>query len=137
MASNFQVTVDCADPMRLATFWATALDYKVEEIPKEWLIAQNVPQEQWNSRAAIVDPQGSGARFFFQQVPEVKTNKNRWHLDLRATEAGVSPGERYEKAKAKAEQLIAAGATRLYEMSEFGQNWITLVDPEGNEFCIG
>ena len=31
--------------------------------------------------AALIDPDGQGARLLFQQVPEGKTAKNRIHLD--------------------------------------------------------
>jgi len=136
MIPKFQVTFDCADPARLAAFWAIALDYEVQEIPREWLIAQNIPEEMWNSRAALIDPEG-GPRFWFQQVPEPKTSKNRMHLDLRPSPGGISTEERHARTRARAEELIAAGATKLYDGEEYGQYWITLADPEGNEFCIG
>jgi hypothetical protein len=29
MATRMQVTIDCADPSRLARFWATALGYRL------------------------------------------------------------------------------------------------------------
>lgn len=32
---------------------------------------------------SIVDPDGTGPRIWFQRVPEVKTVKNRVHLDLQ------------------------------------------------------
>ena len=37
---------------------------------------------------------------------------------------------------AKADELIALGATRVGEFDEPAGHWITLLDPEGNEFCI-
>jgi catechol 2,3-dioxygenase-like lactoylglutathione lyase family enzyme len=52
----------------------------------------------------------------FQPVPEPKTVKNRIHWDVRG----------------QAEALEAHGATRLWEMPR----WVTLADPEGNEFCV-
>jgi hypothetical protein len=143
MATGFQITLDCADPNRLAAFWALALGYKLEDPPpgfatwEDWLRANNVPEEQWDSRAAIVDPQGIGPRFWLQKVPEPKLNKNRFHLDLRSSPPGTPWEERPTKAKAKAVELVAAGATILYEMTELGQFWITMADPEGNEFCVG
>ena len=33
MATPIQVTIDCADPGRLARFWAEALGYRLEEPP--------------------------------------------------------------------------------------------------------
>ncbi len=143
MSAKFQISLDCSDPSRLATFWAEALGYKSEDPPKgyatwqDWLIASNIPRENWNDRAGLVDPQGIGPRILFQKVSEPKTAKNRLHLDVRPSAAGASPEERFEKAKAKAAQLVTSGATILYEMNEYGSHWITLADPEGNEFCIG
>ncbi|MBA3291387.1 MAG: VOC family protein, partial [Actinobacteria bacterium] len=34
MASEIQVTFDCADPSRLAQFWAEALGYKLQDPPE-------------------------------------------------------------------------------------------------------
>ena len=88
MATAFQVVLDCADPGSLAEFWATALHYQVQEPPEgfaTWedaLVAWGVPESEWNSRSAVVDPDGTGPRVFFQQVPEPKQVKNRVHLDL-------------------------------------------------------
>src|SRR5437660_1735063 len=61
-----QIVFDCADPDRLARFWAEALHYKVQDPPHgfaTWqaaLKAWNVPEEEWNSASAIVDPGGHG-----------------------------------------------------------------------------
>ncbi len=33
MATGIQVVMDCADPARLAQFWATALGYQLEAPP--------------------------------------------------------------------------------------------------------
>ena len=52
----------------------------------------------------------------FVPVPEPKTVKNRIHWDVRGD----------------VEALEAHGATRLWEMPR----WVTLADPEGNEFCV-
>jgi Glyoxalase-like domain len=35
-----------------------------------------------------------------------------------------------------AEHLKTLGATERYEMEELGVFWITMQDPEGNEFCV-
>lgn len=143
MAAKIQVVIDCADPNRLAEFWVQALGYKHQDPPtgfaswEEWLVANNVPQEQWNSRAAILDPEGVGPRFWFQQVPEPKTTKNRLHLDIHVGDGTTTPDDRKAKAKAEVERLVAAGATILYQMEEYGSYWFTLADPEGNEFCVG
>src|SRR3712207_645947 len=100
MALRFQVTIDCADPDRLARFWATALGYKLQDPPPgfaswpEFLTSIGVPEEDWTSRSAIVDPDGAGSRVFFQQVPEPKTTKNRFHLDVNVADHAVRGEER-------------------------------------------
>lgn len=143
MATSFQVVFDCADPDRVAKFWATALGYKLQDPPQgfasweEFLKAQHIPEELWNSRSAVVDPAGTGPRLFFQQVPEPKTVKNRVHLDINASQGfGVALEERKKQVNAEVERLIGEGATKLRVGEEMGEYWIVMADPEGNEFCV-
>ena len=88
MATGVQIVFDCADPDTLATFWAAALHYKKQDPPSgfaswpDFLKAQGIPEQEWNSASAIVDPDGAGPRIYFQRVPEGKVVKNRVHLDL-------------------------------------------------------
>src|SRR5215217_7604023 len=90
MAREVQVTFDCSDPARLSAFWAQALGYRVQDPPagfdswEQALEAFGVPPEARNDASAVVDPEGSGPRVFFQRVPEGKDAKNRVHLDVRA-----------------------------------------------------
>jgi hypothetical protein len=37
---------------------------------------------------------------------------------------------------AKIDELTKLGATKLNEMNQFGQFWVVMQDPEGNEFCL-
>ena len=79
--------------------------------------------------AASRDPNGVGPRLLFQHVPEPKTVKDRIHLDLqRELDAAGRQTE--------VERLIALGATKLWDGQEGPTVWVTLADPEGNEFCI-
>ncbi|HYK27227.1 MAG TPA: VOC family protein [Streptosporangiaceae bacterium] len=61
----------------------------------------------------------------FLKVPEAKTAKNRFHPDL------VTP---YLEAEVK--RLVGLGAAQQQEIEESGYHWITLADPEGNEFDV-
>jgi hypothetical protein len=141
--TDFQVTFDCADPAGLARFWAEALGYKIQDPPEgfaSWeafLTSIGVPESEWNSRNAIVDPEGRRPRIFFQRVPESKRTKNRLHLDLRI---GGGPGtpleERRARIDAEARRLAALGATSLHQVEERGEYWVVMQDPEGNEFCV-
>jgi catechol 2,3-dioxygenase-like lactoylglutathione lyase family enzyme len=143
MATTFQVTFDCADPDRLARFWAAALGYKLQDPPAgfaSWpafLADQGVPEEQWNSASAVVDPDGKGPRIFFQQVPEPKTVKNRVHLDVNVGGGhGTALDERRRRVDAEVERLVGLGASRQQPMEQRGEYWVVLRDPEGNEFCL-
>ncbi len=145
MPFDFQVTLDCSDPHVLADWWAAALGWAVEPSDEDFIrrmIAQGYATEDdttrhrdtlvWKVGAAIRNPDGpmtgpGGRRILFQWVPEPKTVKNRMHLDVR-----VGP----DNVEAEAERLIAAGATFLHRGQEGPNGWITLADPEGNEFCI-
>lgn len=142
MTREVQITFDCADPAALAAFWAETLGYQVQPPPEgfdSWdaaLEAFGVPPEQRNSRSAIVSDEGP--RIFFQRVPEGKTAKNRVHLDVRVA-TGQQGDERMATLEAEAERLGALGATRAYRVEPDGrmeQGFITLHDPEGNEFCL-
>ncbi|HEY6797953.1 MAG TPA: VOC family protein [Kineosporiaceae bacterium] len=144
MARDVQITVDCADPARLATFWAEALGYRPQDPPagfESWeqaLEAMGVPTERRNDASAVVDPQGSGPRLFFQRVPEPKQVKNRVHLDVRGA-PGLQGEARMAALEAEAERLVSRGATRLrrYEPAPpLGSGHIVMADPEGNEFCL-
>jgi predicted enzyme related to lactoylglutathione lyase len=111
VATPIQVVIDCADPARLAEFWAAALGY-------------------------VVDPEEAGPRLFFQMVPEPKTVKNRVHVDLNAAGTGTAPDVRAARVDAKVAELVALGATIQRRVEENGERWVVMQDPEGNEFCV-
>lgn len=115
--ASITVTVDCADPTRLAAFWAELLGYR--------------PIGAVAQYASIgPDEASQGPKLIFQQVDETKVGKNRLHLDIDL-EAGVA----LEPEVARAVRL---GARRIRDdvVEEHGLSWQVLADPEGNEFCI-
>ncbi len=145
MPVDFQVVFDCSAPHDLADWWAAALDWAVEPSDEDFirgLIAAGHASDGdttthrgvlvWKTGAAIRNPDGpmsgpGGRRILFQLVPEHKTVKNRLHLDVRVGQENVD---------AQTQRLIAAGATFLHRGSEGPHEWVTLADPEGNEFCV-
>ena len=138
-----QIVIDCHDPASLGSFWAKALDYEMEQPPEgfatwpEALTAWGVPESEWNSANAIVDPEGVGPRIFFQRVPEPKQGKNRLHLDIRVSQGpGIPIEEKRAAVHAGAERMESLGATRLGDVEEMGSYWMVMQDPEGNEFCV-
>ena len=77
----------------------------------DFLRSVGVPEEQHGSAFALVDPQGTGPRIFFQQVPEDKVAKNRLHMDVRAA-PGLSGDDRMAALERECDRLVALGATR-------------------------
>ncbi|MDG4809748.1 VOC family protein [Micromonospora sp. WMMD1120] len=141
---DVQITIDCADPARLATFWAEALGYEMQGPPggfaswEQALDAMGVPPEKRNDASAVVDPEGSRPRLFFQRVPEGKQVKNRVHLDVRAA-PGLQGDERMAALEAEADRLVGHGARRLSRHEPappLGAGHLVMADPEGNEFCL-
>ena len=135
MSTAWTITFDCAEPAILAAFWRRALGY-VEGAPpagsatwEEYLASVGVPPEEWGDGAYIEDPEGLRPAISFLKVPEVKTAKNRVHLDL----APPSPDQRDEEVR----RITALGATVVDDRRKpDGTGWVVLADPEGNEFCV-
>jgi Glyoxalase-like domain len=142
----FQVTVDCADPPRMARFWAGVLGYVPQPPPPgfdSWTAfarSAGLSDAEMQNVAALVDPAGVAPRMLLLKVPEPKTSKNRMHLDvnvrLTGAQAGLSGDGRRAAIRAMARGLVADGATLIGERHDEVSWWITLLDPEGNEFCL-
>lgn len=139
-AHSFQVTFDCADVQRLATFWAVALNYELEPPPsghdswESWATERGIPRDQW--RSALVDPAGRGPRLFFQPVPENKVAKNRVHLDVNVTTRGASAADNLTAVDDHVSRCAAAGGQVLNRFDAPGETYTVMTDPEGNEFCV-
>ena len=109
------ITIDCADPLALARFWAAVFGTQLE--------APNSDPPHYVDLVPV-----SGVPILrFQRVPEPKTTKNRLHLDVSV--------EDLDQACARVEPL---GGTRApdIDFSEYGYDWRVMTDPEGNEFCL-
>lgn len=138
MATKIDLTLDCADPVRLAEFWKTALGYEDEPPPapyktrEEWLAQFDDEFDDGMEAAWLHDPSGAGPRLSLLQVPEPKERKNRLHMDVRAS-TSREPGERWAQIGVEVAKLKAAGATAI---AEFDGHHVVLADPEGNEFCV-
>ncbi|WP_107656572.1 VOC family protein [Nocardia suismassiliense] len=110
------VTIDCADPYKLASFWSDVTGWQVSD-----------EDEVDDDEALLVAPEPVPGLLFIR-VPEGKTVKNRIHFDWVPTE---------RTRDEEVERLIGLGAT-LFEdhRTADGLGWVTLRDPEGNEFCV-
>ncbi|HVQ88560.1 MAG TPA: VOC family protein [Actinomycetes bacterium] len=141
MSFSVQVTVDSANPHDLAGWWAETLGWQVESQDEAFIrkmisdgLATSADTTEhrgalvWRDGAAIYPSnKDNGPRILFQLVPESKISKNRLHLDIRTGD---------EDVKAVRERLVQRGAVVLYSSSQGPHSWVTLADPEGNEFCV-
>jgi predicted enzyme related to lactoylglutathione lyase len=110
------ITFDCADTLRVATFWGGALSFGLDHDPDD-------PEDDG---VLLVDPSKRTRGVYFQSVPEPKVVKNRVHLDLRpATSMAV-----------EVERLQALGAAEIRYVDEGHGSWTVMGDPEGNELCV-
>ena len=113
-------TVDAHDAYTLSEWWKQLLGYT--DLPDD----PNLPE---HPECMIQSPDGDH-QILFLTNPDTKTVKNRLHFDLR-------PHERN-----RAEEVawaLSIGATIVEDHSDHygpGVGWVTLADPEGNEFCI-
>ena len=105
-----QVVVDASDPAALAHWWAAALG---------WVVTVEDPDE-----VEIRPGPDTLPGLVFVPVPDAKTVKNRLHLDFRPRDQD-----------AEVERLLAHGARRA-DVGQGDVSWVTLADPEGNEFCV-
>jgi hypothetical protein len=115
------VTVDCADPAAVATFWNHALCWGGVSVTDDGAIA-------------ICGPWGGGVYLEFVRVAEPKTSKNRLHLGCSVPALDLLDDE--------IARLEALGAEVAWE-EEFPPEIaathrnVVLRDVEGNEFCLG
>jgi Glyoxalase-like domain len=111
--SSLDMVLDSTAPQRLEPFWRAALGYRsihsVEEI------------------VVLVSDRDVSPPLIIQRVSEAKSGKNRMHIDIVR-----------EDVEAEVVQLEALGARRLHEgLRRMGPvAWVTMADPEDNEFCV-
>jgi len=111
---------DAINAYTQSLFWSDVLDF-VED-PDD----PNLPGHE----ECLITSRDGSQLLLFITVPDAKqpSVKNRVHLDLR-------PSDRSREEEV--ERVISLGATFLADFRRpDGSGWITLADPEGNEFCI-
>ena len=103
------LTVDCADALAVARFWAAALGSDVDE--------ESTPERAYVEAAAW-----GGPNIWFRGGRGPKGAPNRVHLDLRSL---TSMDEEVER-------LVGLGAAVVERFDDI----TVMADPEGNEFCV-
>ena len=102
------ITVDCANPRKLAQFWAKATDSAVLH-DYDFVILDSTP------------------RLGFQLVPDLTPGKNSIHVDFIAENREIAVAD-----------LEALGATvqSVQSLPDSEFMWTVMKDPEGNVFCV-
>lgn len=112
--SVLAISFDAHDAARLAHFWAEALHRTVNDGATEDFASIAADADSW-----------LGPFLMFHKVPEGKTVKNRVHFDLQAADV-----------VAEADRLTSLGAQQIRSLDENNNRWISLRDPDGNEFDL-
>lgn len=106
--------IDCADPARLASFYAAALGWKVTYSDDSYGMVE-----------------GNGIKIGFGKIKDFRpapwpdeTGAKRFHLDFQ-----VEDLDRATKS------LCALGA-RQPDFQPGGERWRVLLDPDGQPFCL-
>jgi predicted enzyme related to lactoylglutathione lyase len=111
------ITFDAHDPHELARFWGGVLGLSLD------------PETEDGDDEVLLEPPAPGVPgVLFIRVGDEKLGKNRVHLDLQQ-----ATGTR----DAEVERVRALGAS-VYEdhRRPDGTGWVTMRDPEDNEFCV-
>lgn len=104
---------DAFDALATAEFWAAALRVRVAPGAS--------PQ-----RAELEDDAAAGLpRLVFRQVTDARALMTPLHLQLTT-----------DDLDGEARRLQGLGARRLASVTDHGQRWMTLADPEGNAFDL-
>jgi predicted enzyme related to lactoylglutathione lyase len=105
------VTVNSTDAESLAAWWAAQLGAETLATNEGWYVT--------------LGGDGMPVRLSFQKVDDPTPGRNKLHLDLLT-----------EDLAAETARLVDAGATEVGQRSAGDFHWVTLTDPDGNEFCV-
>ena len=112
MFFSVQVVLDVVDIECSATFWGA-------------LLGQEPSPPRANGKMLTVGALAGTTWLVLQQVPESKTVKNRVHLDFAVANVDEAVN-----------RILALGGRKLREVREGGGHFVTMADPDGNEFCM-
>ncbi len=104
--AGIEVAIDTMDIARIRPFWAAILGYREGDVD-------------------VTDPLRLGPPFWFQQMDEPRTQRQRFHIDVSVP---------HDQAQARIDAALAAGGRMVTD--RFARSWWVLADPDGNEACV-
>ena len=105
------VTINATDAEALARWWAEQTNAEITQTNEGWFV--------------VLEGGGLPVMLAFQKVDGQSVGKNSIHLDLAAPDLD-----------AEVDRLLTAGATLVERRGEKSFRWVTLADPQGNEFDV-
>jgi predicted enzyme related to lactoylglutathione lyase len=109
---SVQVVLDVSDIECAATFWGA-------------LLGQEPGPLRSNGQFVTVGVLAGTTWLVLQRVPEGKIVKNRVHLDFTIADVDAAVN-----------RILAIGGKTVREVREGGGHFVTMADPDGNEFCV-
>jgi catechol 2,3-dioxygenase-like lactoylglutathione lyase family enzyme len=108
------IVIRCRHFEEMLAFWQSALGY----------VPQAPPEDGW---VILTDPSGRGPNISLDQVERLPPlgDTSRVHLDFYT-----------DDGKGEVERLLGLGATRYERDASPDDDFVVLVDPDGNRFCI-
>jgi hypothetical protein len=106
------ITFDSTDPEPLAAWWAERFGAEITANMEGFFV--------------IVAGGTLPTQLAFQKVDDPTPGKNKVHLDIHTD----------EDLDTEVARWTDAGATSLGKRNAGDFSWVTLTDPDGNEFCI-
>jgi predicted enzyme related to lactoylglutathione lyase len=68
---------------------------------------------------------GERPTLLLQRVPERHREKNRVHIDLDVPDLDAAVS-----------RVQGLGGDKLRQLNGYGNEWVVMADPDGNEFCL-
>jgi hypothetical protein len=112
-------TVDAHNAYEQSVWWCRVLGFGED---------RQDPNRPGDEECMIFSPDGRSRVLFIEVPNDDKVVKNRIHFDL-------SPTDRTRDEEV--ERLLGLGGTEFADhRNADGSGWVTMADPEGNEFCV-